>query len=69
MDVTVKWGKHSDSYVRSNTSWKREGIQLVLDSRDAPTGVLHPPGTTITVLSKAQAKKLGAALIRVANSV
>lgn len=67
--MDVNWGKAPEMIVRPEPHGMKGVIQLIGNNKEAATGVLHWPDVWMTMLSKDQAKKLGAALIRVANSV
>jgi hypothetical protein len=64
--VDVKWGSLPEEVVR-HYPHNPDMIQMVGNSKKAATGVLHWPDVWMTMLTRKQAKKLGYALIRVAN--
>lgn len=66
--MDVKWGTAREMIVRPDPHGQKDRIQLIGHSKEAATGVLHWPDVWMTMLSKDQARKLGAALIRVANN-
>lgn len=62
--MDVKWGNHSSVALRPSG----KHVELISYEKDAPAAVALGSKAVVTVLSIDQAKKLGAALIRVANS-
>lgn len=67
--MDVKWGKNRESVVRPCRFGQKDRIELVTHAVDAPAGVLHWPDVYMMPLTKEQAKRLGVALIRVANNL
>lgn len=65
--MDVKWGRREQSRVVLRPGPKGI-VELHMHDQDAPTGVMFGRQVVISVLSNADAKKLGAALIRVANN-
>lgn len=63
MDVT--WGTHSTVTLRPDGKY----IEMITYEKDAPAAVAIGKQAVVTVLTHAKARKLGAALIKVANSV
>lgn len=66
--MDVKWGTAREMLVRADPHGRPGKVQMIGHSKEAATGVLHWPDVWMTVLTADQARKLGAALIRVANS-
>ena len=65
--MDVKWGSRQESKVALRPGPKGI-VELHMHDNDAPTGVLFGRKVVVSVLSNESARKLGAALIRVANS-
>lgn len=61
--MDVKWGKHSRVLLRPSGKF----VELVAYEKDAPAAVVLGKQAVVTVLSRDHARKLGYALIRVAN--
>lgn len=71
MDVNkyepIQWGKHPESCVQVDYR-QTDVIRMTGNVKDAATGILHYPDVWMTVMTRAQAKKLGATLIRASNA-
>lgn len=65
--MDVKWGRLPEEIVR-HYPHDDTMIQMIGNDKQAATGVLHWPDVWMTMLTRNQARKLGFALIRVANS-
>lgn len=63
--MDVNWGDKSSVLLRPNGRF----IELIAYEKDAAAAVLLGKKAVVHVLTPARAKQLGAALIRVANSV
>lgn len=63
--MDVKWGAWSSVLLRP----KGDMVELIAYDKDAPAAVLIGRQAVVSVLTPAKARQLGAALIRVANSV
>jgi hypothetical protein len=69
MDLAVKWGTSAECVVRPDRFGRAGRIELLSNAKEAPMAVLHWPDICMMPMDKDQARRLGAALIRVANSV
>lgn len=62
--MDVKWGSKSTVILRP----KGDYVELIAYEKDAPAAVIMGKQAIVSVLTRENARKLGAALIRVSNA-